>query len=94
MTRHPRFALSFALLVLTPFVTTLSAQDIVEKMEREHAGDRPISNPLSDTSPEIPVEGAAVSYAELDGYPTGHSKIFLRKRLGDRDASQDTEERR
>lgn len=34
------------------------------------------------------------AYAELDGYPTGHSKIFLRKRLGDQDASQGAEVRR
>ena len=33
-------------------------------------------------------------YAELDGYPTGHSKIFFRKRLGDRDADRVSEDQR
>jgi carboxymethylenebutenolidase len=64
-----RLHLLSTLIALTVLVTPLAAQDIVERMEREHAGDSPISNPLSETVPETPIRGSEAEYAVLDDNP-------------------------
>jgi carboxymethylenebutenolidase len=57
--------LSSLLIALALLVTPLAAQEIVERMEREHSGDSPISNPLSETAPATSVSGAETAYALL-----------------------------
>ena len=45
----------------------------VERMAKEHATDRPISNPASEAEPTAPVDVEDVQYATVDGRPvTGY----------------------
>ena len=57
--------LPLVLLVSLP-TAPLSAQDIVTRMEHEHAGDAPVASPAAEAEPAVPVVGAEVAYATLD----------------------------
>ena len=65
-----------------------------EKEGRRRGAHTAILDTHSFQAPDFYRARGYQAYAELDGYPTGHSKIFLRKRLDDQSANQGTEERR
>ena len=59
--------LSFGLLSSSAIAQEDKPDDYVERMEREHASDRPVASPASEVEPVGEISVAAVTYATIEG---------------------------
>ncbi len=59
--------LTLCLLPIAAIAQEAKPDDYVERMEREHASDKPVASPAAETPPAEEVNSEAVAYASIDG---------------------------